>query len=213
MIDNRISQNKLSQENISSSQAIEILKKGNERFLNNNFLNRDYKIQISETSNGQYPFSIVLSCIDSRVPVETIFDQGVGDIFSARVAGNVVSKDVLGSIEYACKYAGVKLILILGHTSCGAVKGACDGLQDGNLTHLLKKINPAIHKTKTDNSEARDSSNIKFVNSVAANNLDNSISDIKLYSPILKEMIESNSVSICSAMYDVETGIVDFKNI
>jgi carbonic anhydrase len=205
-------QTKKSQSQISSAEALNFLKKGNERFLNKNFVERDYKSQISDTSNGQYPFSIVLSCIDSRVPVETIFDQGIGDIFSARVAGNVISKDVLGSIEYACKYAGVKLIVILGHTSCGAVKGACDGLEDGNLTHLLQKIKPAIDKTKTDQSEMRNSSNIHFVNSVANNNLNNSINDIKSHSSILKEMIDSDKVSICSAMYDVETGIVNFKN-
>ena len=164
MIDNSKTQTNKSQTEITPEDAISLLKKGNNRFLKNKFLNRDYKEQISNSSNGQHPFVIVLSCIDSRVPVEIIFDQGIGDLFSVRVAGNVVSKDVLGSIEYACKYAGVKLIVILGHTSCGAVKGACDGLEDGNLTHLLQKIKPAIDKTKTDESEIRDSSNIHFVN-------------------------------------------------
>ena len=212
MIDNSKTQTNKSQTEITPEDAISLLKKGNNRFLKNKFLNRDYKEQISNSSNGQHPFAIVLSCIDSRVPVEIIFDQGIGDLFSVRVAGNVVSKDVLGSIEYACKYAGVKLIVILGHTSCGAVKGACDGLEDGNLTHLLQKIKPAIDKTKTDESEIRDSSNIHFVNSVANNNLNNSINDIKSHSSILKEMIDSDKVSICSAMYDVETGIVNFKN-
>lgn len=212
MIDNSKTQTNKSQTEITPEDAISLLKKGNNRFLKNKFLNRDYKEQISNSSNGQHPFVIVLSCIDSRVPVEIIFDQGIGDLFSVRVAGNVVSKDVLGSIEYACKYAGVKLIVILGHTSCGAVKGACDGLEDGNLTHLLQKIKPAIDKTKTDESEIRDSSNIHFVNSVANNNLNNSINDIKLHSIILKEMIDSDTVSICSAMYDVETGIVNFKS-
>lgn len=212
MIDNSKTQTNKSQTEITPEDAISLLKKGNNRFLKNKFLNRDYKEQISNSSNGQHPFVIVLSCIDSRVPVEIIFDQGIGDLFSVRVAGNVVSKDVLGSIEYACKYAGVKLIVILGHTSCGAVKGACDGLEDGNLTHLLQKIKPAIDKTKTDESEIRDSSNIHFVNSVANNNLNNSINDIKSHSIILKEMIDSDMVSICSAMYDVETGIVNFKS-
>ena len=212
MIDNSKTQTNKSQTEITPEDAISLLKKGNNRFLKNKFLNRDYKEQISNSSNGQHPFVIVLSCIDSRVPVEIIFDQGIGDLFSVRVAGNVVSKDVLGSIEYACKYAGVKLIVILGHTSCGAVKGACDGLEDGNLTHLLQKIKPAIDKTKTDQSEMRNSSNIHFVNSVANNNLNNSINDIKSHSSILKEMIDSDKVSICSAMYDVETGIVNFKN-
>lgn len=212
MIDNSKTQTNKSQTEITPEDAISLLKKGNNRFLKNKFLNRDYKEQISNSSNGQHPFAIVLSCIDSRVPVEIIFDQGIGDLFSVRVAGNVVSKDVLGSIEYACKYAGVKLIVILGHTSCGAVKGACDGLEDGNLTHLLQKIKPAIDKTKTDESEMRDSSNIHFVNTVANNNLNNSINDIKLHSIILKEMIDSDTVSICSAMYDLETGIVNFKS-
>ena len=162
MIDNSKTQTNKSQTEITPEDAINLLKKGNNRFLKNKFLNRDYKEQISNSSNGQHPFAIVLSCIDSRVPVEIIFDQGIGDLFSVRVAGNVVSKDVLGSVEYACKYAGVKLIVVLGHTSCGAVKGACDGLEDGNLTHLLKKIKPAIDTTKTETSENRDSSNINF---------------------------------------------------
>ena len=196
---------------MTTRDAICLLKKGNDRFLKDKLLNRDYKGQISNSSNGQYPFAIVLSCIDSRVPVETILDQGIGDLFSVRVAGNVVSKDVLGSIEYACKYAGVKLIVVLGHTSCGAVKGACDGLEDGNLTHLLKKIKPAIDITKTLVNENRDSSNINFVNKVANNNLLNSIGDIKSKSIILKDMIESNKISICSALYNVETGIVNFN--
>jgi len=211
MIDNSISQTNKSQIEITPKDAIDLLKSGNERFLNNKFLDRDYKEQISNSSKGQYPFAIILSCIDSRVPVETIFDQGIGDLFSVRVAGNVVSKDVLGSIEYACKYAGVKLIVVLGHTSCGAVKGACDSLEDGNLTHLLKKINPAILKTETLIDEARDSSNMNFVNSVANNNISQSIIDIKNHSIVLNEGIESKKVSICSAMYNVETGIVKFN--
>ena len=153
----------------------------------------------------------VLSCIDSRVPVEVIFDQGIGDIFSARVAGNVVSKDILGSIEYACKYAGVKLILILGHTSCGAVKGACDSLEDGNLTHLLNKIKPAINNTKTEAGESRDSTNIKFVNSVAENNLLQSIEDIKQKSSILNQLNNNGNILIKSAIYNVDSGVVDFK--
>lgn len=211
MIDNSLSQTRKSQIEITPRDAISLLKKGNDRFLKDKLLNRDYKGQISNSSNGQYPFAIVLSCIDSRVPVETILDQGIGDLFSVRVAGNVVSKDVLGSIEYACKYAGVKLIVVLGHTSCGAVKGACDGLEDGNLTHLLKKIKPAIDITKTLVNENRDSSNINFVNKVANNNLLNSIGDIKSKSIILKDMIESNKISICSALYNVETGILNFN--
>jgi len=211
MIDNSKTQTNKSQTEITSEDAINLLKKGNNRFLKNKFLNRDYKEQISNSSNGQHPFAIVLSCIDSRVPVEIIFDQGIGDLFSVRVAGNVVSKDVLGSIEYACKYAGVKLIVVLGHTSCGAVKGACDGLEDGNLTHLLKKIKPAIDTTKTETSENRDSSNIKFVNTVANNNLFQSMNDIRSQSAILKKMIESNKILMCSAMYSLETGTINFN--
>jgi carbonic anhydrase len=211
MIDNSKTQTNKSQTEITPEDAINLLKKGNNRFLKNKFLNRDYKEQISNSSNGQHPFAIVLSCIDSRVPVETIFDQGIGDLFSVRVAGNVVSKDVLGSVEYACKYAGVKLIVVLGHTSCGAVKGACDGLEDGNLTHLLKKIKPAIDTTKTESSENRDSSNINFVNTVANNNLFQSMNDIRSQSPILKKMIKSNKILMCSAMYSVETGTINFN--
>jgi len=211
MIDNSKTQTNKSQTEITPEDAINLLKKGNNRFLKNKFLNRDYKEQISNSSNGQHPFAIVLSCIDSRVPVEIIFDQGIGDLFSVRVAGNVVSKDVLGSVEYACKYAGVKLIVVLGHTSCGAVKGACDGLEDGNLTHLLKKIKPAIDTTKTETSENRDSSNIKFVNTVANNNLFQSMNDIRSQSAILKKMIESNKILMCSAMYSLETGTINFN--
>ena len=185
---NYTTQTKETQSQISSDEALGMLKDGNKRFVDNKQLKRDYTEQVKITSNGQYPIAAVLSCIDSRVPVEVIFDQGIGDIFSARVAGNVVSKDILGSIEYACKYAGVKLILILGHTSCGAVKGACDSLEDGNLTHLLNKIKPAINNTKTEAGESRDSTNIKFVNSVAENNLLQSIEDIKQKSSILNQL-------------------------
>ncbi|MDG2372070.1 MAG: carbonic anhydrase family protein [Flavobacteriaceae bacterium] len=210
-MDNGKTQTKQTQSEISSHKALELLKKGNDRFLKNKFLNRDYNEQISISSQGQFPFAIVLSCIDSRVPVETIFDQGIGDVFSVRVAGNVISKDILGSVEYACKFAGVKLIVVLGHTSCGAVKGACDGLEHGNLTHLLKKIQPAIDKTKTKLTEFRDSSNIDFVNAVANNNLLQSIKDIKSKSLTLKEMLLSKDVLISSAMYNVDSGVVKFN--
>jgi len=210
-MDNSKTQTKQTQTEISSHIALELLKIGNDRFLKNKFLSRDYNEQISISSKGQFPFAIVLSCIDSRVPVETIFDQGIGDIFSVRVAGNVISKDVLGSIEYACKFAGVKLIVVLGHTSCGAVKGACDGLEHGNLTNLLKKIQPAIDNTNTELNEFRDSSNIDFVNAVANNNLIQSIKDIKSKSITLKKMLQSKDVLISSAMYNVDSGIVNFN--
>ncbi|MEE9350569.1 MAG: carbonic anhydrase family protein [Flavobacteriaceae bacterium] len=211
-INNVIAQTPETQKSITSNMAIELLKKGNERFVNNTSLNRIHSNNIESTTNGQYPFSVVLSCIDSRVPTEIIFDQGIGDMFNACVAGNVVNEDILGSMEYACKYAGVKLVVVLGHTSCGAVKGACDSLKDGNLTNLLGRISPAIKVTKTKENEARDSSNIDYVNRVATNNVALTKKDICAKSKILNDMYKSNEIDIVTAMYDVKTGKVIFLN-
>jgi len=211
-INNAIAQTSESQKLISSKMAIELLKKGNERFLNNQPLNRVHLNSVQETIKGQYSFAVVLSCIDSRVPTEIIFDQGIGDIFNACVAGNVVNEDILGSIEYACKYAGVKLVVVMGHTSCGAVKGACDSLKDGNLTNLLSRISPAIKITETKENEERNSGNIDYVNRVATNNVILTKETICENSEILNEMYKNNKIDIVTAMYDVATGKVTFLN-
>ena len=199
------------QKNIDADIALELLKKGNERFVNNKTLKRDLHRQITETAGGQYPFAVVLSCIDSRVPVEYVFDQGIGDIFSARVAGNIVDEDMLGSIEFACKFVGVKLIVVLGHTSCGAVKGACDDVKAGNLTKLLEKIKPAIESTETAPGEDRSSSNTDFVNRVTDRNTEIVAANILSESEIVNELVESGKVKIVRAIYDVGNGKVTFK--
>ena len=194
--------NKETQSQITPDRAIEMLLDGNKRFLENNFLNRDYNSQVDDTSSGQYPFAAVLSCIDSRVPVELIFDQGIGDIFSARVAGNIVNEDMLGSIEYACKVAGSKLILVLGHSKCGAVTAACKNVELGNITALLSKIKPAV----------KSCSGIEFdddgIEQVIVENVKKSIDCIRKDSPLLLEMETNNEIKIAGAVYDVSSGHV-----
>jgi len=161
---------KAAQEAITPSMALDLLKEGNKRFINNLKANRNLLQQANETSDNQHPFAIILSCIDSRTSAELIFDQGLGDIFSARVAGNIVNEDILGSMEFACKVAGSKIITVLGHTNCGAIKGACDHVEMGNLTNLLAKIRPAVDAEDTI-TENRDSSNSEFVNKVTLINV------------------------------------------
>ena len=168
--------------------------------------------QVSETSNGQYPFATVLSCIDSRVSSELIFDQGIGDIFSVRIAGNFVNEDILGSMEFACKLAGTKLIVVLGHTACGAVKGACDHARLGNLTALINKIEPAVDAVNEPYDQSlRNSSNIEFVNRVAEKNVDMTISEIRSSSPVLNEMEKNGEIKIVGGMYDISSGLVSFN--
>ncbi len=198
------------QSKITSKKALKMLKDGNKRFLKNMSLNRIHLENVKQTKKGQYPTAVILSCIDSRVPVEIIFDQGIGDLFNVKVAGNIVNEDVLGSIEYACKFVNVKLVVVLGHTSCGAVKGACDNLKAGNLTVLLDKIKPVIKKTPTNKNEQRNSKNTNFVNAVALNNVMHVKDEILLKSEILKELNNNSSIEIVTAMYDVSTGKVDF---
>ena len=202
---------KETQSAISPNKAIELLKEGNTRFVKNNEVTRDLLAQVAATSTGQYPFATVLSCIDSRVSSEIIFDQGIGDIFSARVAGNFVNEDILGSMEFACKLAGTKVVVVLGHTACGAVKGACDDAKLGNLTALLSKIKPAVNAVKmpTDPS-LRNSKNMNFVNEVAAKNVNLTIDNIRTQSPVLKEMEDNNTIKIVGAMYDINNGVVTF---
>jgi carbonic anhydrase len=205
-----MTQSKASQEAISPATAVELLKAGNKRFMDNNPANRDLHSQVGDTSTGQYPFASVVSCIDSRIPTEIIFDQGIGDIFNARIAGNFVNPDILGSLEFACKLAGSKVIVIMGHTSCGAVKGACDHAQLGNLTQMLDKIMPAVVNTTTAEGEERSSKNIDFVNRVSEANVKMTIERTKSDSPVLKEMFDAGEIDIVGAMYDVKSGKVSF---
>lgn len=201
--------NKELQNQITPRMAVEILQKGNERFVNNYKANRNLLEQVNQTSDGQYPFATILSCIDSRISSELIFDQGLGDIFSIRIAGNIINTDILGSMEFACKLAGSKLIVVLGHSKCGAVKGACDHVEMGNLTELLSKLQPAVYQEKTTNKE-RNSKNGQFVENVAAINVRRSVKSAIERSFIIETMVENGDIGIVGAMYNVETGIVEF---
>jgi len=204
-------QTKESQSALSQNQIIDLLKKGNLRFLENQKLSRNLQQQVEETSGGQFPFATVLSCIDSRIPVETIFDQGIGDLFSVRIAGNFVNDDILGSMEFACKLAGSKVLVVLGHTACGAVKGACDGAELGKLTGMLDKIKPAVTAVSNPVDAAqRTSANLDFVNEVAVKNVSFTIDDIRSGSEVLAEMVNNGEIQIVGAMYDVATGKVAF---
>ena len=192
-------------------KALLSLKEGNERFQNRKREERNLIEQLKDTSEGQYPFATVLSCIDSRVSAELIFDQGIGDIFSVRIAGNFVNTDILGSMEFACKLAGTRLIVVLGHTSCGAVKGACDDAKLGNLTSMLAKIKPAVDSTTLPTEiNIRNSSNISFVNNVAVKNVELNIQNILNSSEVISEMVNNGEVKIIGAMYDVSSGAVNF---
>ena len=194
---------------ITPSKALELLKEGNKRFVSNLKVNRNLLQQANETSDGQHPFAVILSCIDSRTSAELIFDQGLGDIFSVRIAGNIVNEDILGSMEFACKVAGSKIIVVLGHTKCGAVKGACDHVEMGNLTALLTKIRPAVD-SETDTKENRNSNNSVFVENVATINVKRTVKAIMERSSILKEMIESGQIGIVGGTHDITTGEVTF---
>ncbi len=204
-------QTKETQEKLTPAKALEILIEGNKRFVNNLKANRDLLKQVNETSEGQHPFAIILSCIDSRTSAELVFDQGLGDIFSVRIAGNCVNEDILGSMEFACKFAGAKLIVVLGHTRCGAVKGACDDVRIGNLTTLLNKIRPAVDDTHVPGE--RNSSNTSFVEAVAERNVELATEQITERSPVLKEMEAAGSIGIVGGIYDVSTGSVTFKKL
>ncbi|WP_378180550.1 carbonic anhydrase family protein [Aquimarina sp. SS2-1] len=196
---------------ITPEIALQMLKDGNKRFQNKKMADRDLLDQVSDTKTGQFPFATILSCIDSRVSSELIFDQGIGDIFSARVAGNFVNEDILGSMEFACKLAGTKLVLVLGHTACGAVKGACDDAKLGNLTALLSKIKPAVEAvSEPSDSSLRNSKNIDFVNDVAVKNVQMTIDNIRQKSSVLKEMEDNQEIMIMGGMYDINDGSVRF---
>jgi carbonic anhydrase len=194
------------QAGITPDDAIEILKKGNKRFASGRLLKRDVKKNVTQTALGQYPFASVVACIDSRSAPEHVFDLGVGDIFTARVAGNTVNEDILGSLEYAAKVAGSRLIVVLGHTNCGAIKGACDGVQLGNLTGLLAKFQPAVNAASTPGE--RNSHNHAFVKEVTELNVQDTIKTIRDKSPILKELEEQGKIKIVGALYDTSTGKV-----
>ena len=194
---------------ITPAMALDLLKDGNKRFVNNLKSNRNLLQQANETSEGQHPFAVILSCIDSRTSAELIFDQGLGDVFSVRIAGNIINEDILGSMEFGCKVAGSKIIVVLGHTKCGAIKGACDHVEMGNLTALLTKIRPAVDDelTTTDN---RNSTNSDFVEKVATINVKRSVKSIMERSTILKEMIEKGEIGIVGGTHDIATGQVTF---
>jgi carbonic anhydrase len=199
------------QSTITPAKALEFLKEGNQRFISNLKANRNLLEQANETREGQFPFAVILSCIDSRTSAELIFDQGLGDIFSIRIAGNVVNTDIIGSMEFACKVAGSKLIVVLGHTKCGAIKGACDHVEMGNLTELLSKIQPAVYEeTLTAESGKRNSKNAVFVENVAALNVKRSVKSIVSRSSILGEMIENGQIGIIGGVHNLDTGRVEF---
>lgn len=197
------------QEAITPSIALRLLQEGNKRFVNNLKVNRNLLQQANETSEGQHPFAIILSCIDSRTSVELIFDQGLGDVFSVRIAGTIINEDILGSLEFACKIAGAKIIVVLGHSKCGAIKGACDYVEMGSLTALLGKIQPAVHAEKTI-KENRTSGNDEFVEKVSAINVDKTVHAVLERSPILKELIETGECGIVGGNHDITTGEVTF---
>lgn len=192
------------QDKTSPDAAIDRLKEGNKRFVDKNNAQRDFMSQVGQTSGGQFPFAAILSCIDSRVPAELVFDQGIGDLFNVRVAGNIVNEDVLGSLEYSCKVAGSKVIVVLGHTKCGAVTAACNHVELGNITHLLSKIQPAVSAAMSGEATA------EAIEKVALKNIELSIERIREESPILAEMESNNEIKIVGAVYDVGSGTVCF---
>lgn len=194
---------------ITPSMALDLLQEGNKRFMTNLKVNRNLLQQANETSDGQHPFAVILSCIDSRTSAELIFDQGLGDIFSVRIAGNIVNEDILGSMEFACKVAGSKIIVVLGHTKCGAIKGACDHVEMGNLTTLLNKIKPAVDE-ETQTTENRTSENPVFVENVSVINVKHTVKSILERSAILREMVAAGEIGIVGGTHDITTGEVSF---
>ena len=200
---------KESLEKITPKQALDFLKEGNKRFLTNLKVNRNLLKQVNQTSEGQFPFATVLSCIDSRTSAELIFDQGLGDIFSIRIAGTILNDDILGSMEYACGIANSKIIVVLGHTQCGAVISACNNLKTGHLTGLLNKINPAINK-ESDTKVDRNGQNSTFVNNVSAINVHLTIGQIRKQSNILDDLEKEGKIIIVGGLYNIETGAVSF---
>lgn len=201
--------NKETQAQMTPRKALKFLQEGNTRFINNLKANRNLLEQANDTRDGQWPFATILSCIDSRTSAELIFDQGLGDVFSVRIAGNIVNTDILGSMEFACKVANSKLIVVLGHSKCGAIKGACDHIEMGNLTELLSKIQPAVYQ-ETETSNQRNSNNPQFVENVSIINVKRSVRNIIERSYVLEQLLESGAIGIVGAMHNIETGKVTF---
>lgn len=199
-------QTQASQAEMTPAKAIALLKEGNARFADGKGATRNYPAQVHATASGQYPFAAIVSCMDSRVPAEIVCDQGLGDVFNLREAGNVVDVDTLGGLEYAAKVVGVKLILVMGHSHCGAVKGAVDGVQLGNLTELLKKIQPAM----TPPVPAAKSKDDAYVQKVAEANVRLQMKEIQEKSPVIRELVQSGKLGIAGAMYDIDTGKMTF---
>ncbi len=199
-------QTKETQSELTPQSVLEMMKEGNKRFLSKSVAGRDHHQQVKDTSTGQYPMAVVLSCIDSRVPVEIVFDKGIGDIFSARVAGNIVNVDMLGSMEYSCKVAGSKVVMVLGHTKCGAVTAACKHTELGNITALLSKIMPAVDELVLPDVELTS----EVIEEVVVLNVKNAIGQIRKDSPILKEMEDNGEIVIVGAVYDVSSGEVSY---
>lgn len=196
--------NKESQNKINAELALLYLKEGNQRFLEGKTTDKNLGAEVKKSSNAQYPFASIISCIDSRVPIELIFDQGIGDLFNAKVAGNIVNEDILGSIEYACHFVETKLLVVLGHTSCGAVTAACQDLEFGHITSLVNKIKPAVNQIKKHNQGNLD------VDMVAEENVRLTIARIKNESTVLAELEKGSSLKIMGAIYDVSSGVVRF---
>jgi carbonic anhydrase len=199
---------KAQRDKMTPEQIIEVMKEGNRRFRRGERKNRDYLREQRASAKGQYPAAVLLSCIDSRAPAEVIMDLGIGDIFNCRVAGNVASEDILGSMEFACKLAGAKVVLVLGHTACGAIKGAIDNAQLGNLTGLLAKIKPAVQATPY--TGERSASNYSFVDAVARKNVELMLANIRKDSPVLAELAANGTIKMTGAIYNLETGAVEF---
>ena len=202
-----LTQTAATQAALSPEQALEMLREGNQRFVDGEMLERDYAEQVEATATGQYPYGVVLGCIDSRVPPEIVFDQGIGDIFAPRIAGNFVNTDILGSMEFATAVAGSKVVVVLGHTSCGAVKGTCDDVELGNLTHTLSNIAPAVYAVKG-HEGARNSKNAAFVQAVAEANVHHTVQNILDRSPVMKGLVDEGKLLVVGAMHDVATGEV-----
>ena len=197
------------QAKITPANAIEMLQEGNLRFVSGESFERDYMAQVKQTASGQYPFAAVVSCLDSRIPPEIVFDQGIGDLFVARVAGNFVNEDILGSLEFATKVVGAKLVVIMGHTECGAVKGACDGVELGLLTATLADINPAVTAVQGD-YEPRSSENAEFVHAVTVKHVQLTMERLLNWSTTMRRLVNSGELALVGAIYDIETGRIEF---
>lgn len=202
------------QATMTPEKSLQVLKDGNERFVSNQRTARNLNQQVAETTKGQWPFATVIGCIDSRAPAELVFDQGIGDVFNVRIAGNCINDDILGSCEFSCKVAGAKLIVVLGHSHCGAIKGACDGVELGKLTILLDKLKPAVEATSEPGDAAqRTSGNPAFVQSVADRNVEMMTRKLLAESAVLAEMHKDGAIGVVGAMYDIETGKVTFGEL